>query len=328
MRKEVVIAIILGIIIGLATAFGIWRMNSVVTTKPDFLVTESKDDPADPNPEQTNSTLTLATPNELDVIIKSPTDFSGITRSQSIVIISGEGEDYVIPTDNSGSFHQEVELAAGINQINLVSISSEGERNESTLTVIYSKEFENELEEEGEDESATDSASTIDEKVQDRINMQKLNPKAYIGAVTDKTEDSLQIRNIKGEIQLVSVVPDDVSFVKLNDTSAAIKYVDVGIGDFVAALGFQNGNSVLRSVRIIVTEPPQESSRKIIYANITSINQGEVTLNETSGSTWSLDFPRRWKGPEKNELEEGQRIIAVGDTNGNELTIRTIYIIE
>lgn len=324
MHKEVIIAISLGIFIGLVSAFGIWRVNKVVTSKPEYQASKPELKETTTKSEPNATSLTLARPENLDVIVENPVEIAGVTSAQSIVVVSGEDEDYITTLDASGSFTQEVELSGGLNEIRLTAFAADGNTVEQNLTLVYSEEFGKILDQ--NDKSATDSAKPK-EKAQEKLTLQKSNPKAYVGTVTDKTEDSLQIRNTAGEIQLISVLPEDVSFVKLNDKSSLIKYDDVAIGDFLAALGFQNGNGVLAAKRIIVTSPPAAITIKIIYGEIIDIEKGEISIKEVAGTNWNLKFPRRWKGPEKSELEEGQKIIAVGTPEGNTLAIRTIQII-
>src|SRR3989338_9478112 len=81
-------------------------------------------------------------------------------------------------------------------------------------------------------EEATDESDVIREKVREKVTKARLNPKAYIGTVTDKTNDSLQVKDIPGEIQLVAV-NNSVSFVKTENSKAKVSFEDVAIGDFI-----------------------------------------------------------------------------------------------
>lgn len=328
MRKEVVIAIAIGIVVGLVFAFGIWRLNSTVNTKTEFVSTETDSIETSSGSSIYELSLTLIKPDELDVITQSPWEFSGVTRTKNIIIISGESEDYITAVDDSGSFTQNVELVGGINRLNIASISTDGQTITKQLTLVYSTEFEADIEDENTDTPpATEEAEILEEKIRDKISLQKSKPKAYIGIITDKTEESLQIRNSEAEIQLISVKPEDVSFVKINDTTTTIKYEDLAIGDFIAVMGLTNGNGVLTAKRVIVTNPLEEITRKIVFGRVTNIQKSVVTLEEQGGISWTLEFPKRWKGPEKNELDIDQKIIAVGEPDAETLKIRTIYIV-
>jgi hypothetical protein len=146
MRKELIIAIISGIIIGVIVAFGFWRANSALkpestTSSQDNPTTESKDKPL----EQTQ--ITLAQPEEDDVITQSPVLVSGIAKPDTTLIISSENEDYIVTTSSDGSFEQEVELVGGVNDILFAYSDNENSVQNKNLRIIYSTEFEEETSE-------------------------------------------------------------------------------------------------------------------------------------------------------------------------------------
>ena len=143
MRKEIIFAILAGLFFGLVLAFGVWRANSAIA--PQIQEQNDKEEVAEKQ-EVSQLSLTLAKPENLDVITESPTKFSGITKPNTWVVISGEDEDFIAKSDSSGNFDIEVELSAGINLLlihaydeNKTSISKE-------LTVVYSSEIAKQIE--------------------------------------------------------------------------------------------------------------------------------------------------------------------------------------
>src|SRR4030042_5334648 len=82
-------------------------------------------------------------------------------------------------------------------------------------------------------QTSSDSGSlpsdSIREKVREKFQTTKNNPKAYIGTVTDKTQDSIQMKNLGGEIEFVSIDPSEVVFIKIAKTTAAVKFTDLAI---------------------------------------------------------------------------------------------------
>jgi hypothetical protein len=176
-------------------------------------------------------------------------------------------------------------------------------------------------------ETSTDE-SDIRQKVIEKVQVAKNKPKAYLGTITDKTDDSMQIKNTGGEILLLSVNADEASFIKSNDESTAIKYTDLAIGDFVVAMGLLDDQSVLDAKRILVTTPPTTMTRKIVYGDIVTIGTAEVEIKDKDGTSWTLSFPKRWKGPDLDELSEGEKLIAVGETTGNTIDIRSIFTVD
>src|SRR3989344_60915 len=326
MRKELIIAIIAGIIVGLTIAFGVWRANSalkkvkVVTKEPTSL------DQKRSVSQNGSSKITLATPEVQDVISQNPTKVSGITLKDALVVVSSEEEDYILKTNSSGSFEQEVELIGGINQLIVASFDESEGKSEQELTVIFSTEFKV-SEDNSETPAATDEGDPIREKVREKLEEVKKNPKAYIGTITDKLETSIQIKNALGEIQLISVDSENVDFVKTGKSQTTIKYNDLAIGDFIIAMGFAtNSNGVLAAQRILVSPPFEQPNRSIIIGESDTLGKNTLNLVDTSGKGWSLTFPKKWKGPEIKEIKEGDKVAAVVEQEENIYKIRTIEI--
>ncbi|MCH7641209.1 hypothetical protein IID22_03365 [Patescibacteria group bacterium] len=327
MRKEILFAILAGVLFGAVLAFGIWRANSALKGSSDP-AKEATNSPAEQKEDINEIRLSLATPSELDVITQSPVRVTGATKPDTWVAISGEETDYVFKSGPDGSISQEVDLVGGVNQILVVSFDENGQSAEENLTVVFSTKFEKEtpdvLPEEENDEEETDA---IRKKVQGKLEEARNNPKAYLGSITDILEDTIQIKSEIGEIQQMSI-EDDTDFEKVGDTNQTITFSDVAIGDFLIAMGFLNDDGVLNSKRILISSPPDDINRKVFYGEITSIEKKIIELKTQEGQI-TLEFPKRWKGPEIDELEEGFKVITVGLVEEDEetLKIRTIEII-
>jgi len=177
-------------------------------------------------------------------------------------------------------------------------------------------------------QEATYSSDTIREKVKEKIEQAKNKPKAILGAVTDKTEDTLEVKVDSGEIQLVGVEPESVDFVKIGKTSSNIKFTDIAIGDYLIAMGYRNGNTVLNAKRVLLTEPPEQIDRKVVYGSISEINKKIVSIERNSGEKSDLEFGVSWSGPEIKEMTEGDTIIAIGDEEAGKIKVRTIEIVK
>jgi len=144
MRKEILIVIISGVVLGILVAFGIFRANSALKDEPAGSIAEKltvKNET--PEPVKSDSTFTIARPEENDVITESSVAIAGITSPSSWITIMTEEDDYIIQTDTSGSFEQEVELQSGINQMSIHSFGQDGVEHNQILTVVQSSEFEN-----------------------------------------------------------------------------------------------------------------------------------------------------------------------------------------
>lgn len=174
---------------------------------------------------------------------------------------------------------------------------------------------------------STESANIL-ERVKEKVLKAKINPKAYMGLVTDKTGNSLQIKNTEGEIQLLSINPEEASFAKIDKQVSKASFSDIAIGDFIISLGFQSDNKVLDAKRILITAPPEKIKRQILVGEVKTIEKKQITLESKDGNTKTISFPTRWKGPEIKEIKEKMRVIVVAQENQDgKLTLRTIEIL-
>jgi hypothetical protein len=320
MRKEVLFAILAGVFFGLIIAFGLWRLNSTLAPSDD---TQTEASPT-PVPE---FSITIAEPGEGQVVTESPTLITGITKPNSFVIASTEDEDFMAKADEDGGFEIEVEVVGGINQVLAASIDKTGKIASVEITIAHSTEL-SANEEEQEQEESTESSDTIRQKVQDKVEQAKTVPHFYMGTVTDIAEGTIQIRTSSGEIKQVSTAEDETTYVSLVNDREEVEFSDVAIGDFLVAMGFKNSNEVLDAQRVLVTTPPGEIGRAIVAGNILEIFSGEVVIEKEGEQEITLDFPRVWKGPDLDELAEGEMLIAVGEADGNTISIRSIFQIQ
>lgn len=179
-------------------------------------------------------------------------------------------------------------------------------------------------------------SNSVREKVREKIETTKNNPKAYIGTVTDKTQDSIQMKNLEGEIEFVSINPSEVVFIKIGKTTSNIKFTDLAIGDFSVVMGYLNnqsdtttptqGNGVLKAKRILIINPLEKIKRFCIYGEIIKIDKKTATIKDSGGENIDISFPKKWVGPEIKELNPGDKIFAVLIQNGNVFEVRTVSL--
>lgn len=144
MRKEVIFIIFSGVFLGLVVAYGFWRANS--SLKPNSKSISDIQTQQNQANSQEEFILSIAEPKENEVITQDKANVSGITRPKAWVTISAEEEDYILQANESGVFDQEVKLIGGVNQLIIHSLDEHGDKNEHTLTLVYSSEFAKDLE--------------------------------------------------------------------------------------------------------------------------------------------------------------------------------------
>lgn len=314
MRKELILAIFLGGFIGIAVAFGIWRFTNTINDTAEENTPETvADNQAMENStseETTTSTdgLTIVRPRENAVVSNETIQLAGITKQNSHVLIIAE-DDHVLKT-NSGTFEQDIEVAGGINQIPVYVFTENEPILKSKVLITYSSDIEN-----------AESSQAI------------------LGAITDITETSLQIRTSDGEISQVAL-SGNTSYVSTVQTTRDISFEDLAIGDFVAALGQMDETDVLSAQRIIVSSPLEENTDVIAFGTVQTLtNRDFIVRNDQSGDEWSIDAtdsPTVTAINDEGEIdtvrltseaEEGDWIIIVGEMEDDELIARRIHIL-
>lgn len=137
MRREVLFAILLGIILGGAVAFGIWRANLAFGPQKDSIATV-----ASPEPNTiVNTQLVVTQPENNTVVSEDNIIVKGATTPGSTVVIMSEKEEKIVTVPQSGTFEEEIKLAPGPNEITISSFDEQSNESRQTLVVIYSTEF-------------------------------------------------------------------------------------------------------------------------------------------------------------------------------------------
>jgi len=141
MRKEVVLAIFLGLILGGIITFGFYQANkSVTSTSADLTPTPTQSS----NSDSINSTLlTVTSPDDGDILSSDTTTITGRVSDPDSVIIITTDEDYFTTKPNAdNSFTQDIDLVGGSNLIQITAISASGKRQDSYLNLVYSTKFD------------------------------------------------------------------------------------------------------------------------------------------------------------------------------------------
>jgi hypothetical protein len=282
MRKEILYAIVGGIILGLIVAFGVYRINSTIYSKNKNI---SIDVPTPTPTSIDNSKLkvVLDKPEEDDVVISSLITVSGLTKPKTWLALSGESSDYLVMSDSSGAFSQDIDLAAGVNQIKVTAFENNGNESATRVLVIYSPNFQ-------ERKLATDSpiattsaeassTSEVRKKVAQDVANIVSHPKAYIGTVTDITDSTIEIKNNLGEIKQITTGSTTNNVTNaIGTNNKQVKVADIAIGDFIIAMGYIENNSVLGAQRILITNQITEPKLSLVLGKITSVTKKNIVV--------------------------------------------------
>lgn len=126
MRKEVLYAIVAGISIGLAVAFGTWKVSKLVKVTPAPIVKRES-----PTPKPVDTT-TITNLKDYDVVTENPI-IKGLSAPNKDIIISTQNSDYYIKSNTQGEFEKQIEIPAGMSEVKI---------NETKLILVYSSAVE------------------------------------------------------------------------------------------------------------------------------------------------------------------------------------------
>lgn len=137
-KKEVTLAVIIGLFLAVLITGGILRARSALKTiqnNPGTTTSNSKSN-AEKNPSNNLLFIELETEDNL-VTTEDTLTVAGKTLPQTYIAITGEKSEYLIVPSDIGSFSQEVVLVKGANLIKVIVYRESGEKIEKSLSVVY-----------------------------------------------------------------------------------------------------------------------------------------------------------------------------------------------
>lgn len=338
MRKELIWAGIIGITFGLIIAFGAWRINS--SLKPNSPIATMT--PPPDRPEEEN--ISLDKPENDDVITSNTVTVSGITKPQSLLVVSGEVGDYIIQSDNGGIFAQDVDLNPGVNQIKVTLLSKNGNQTFQKVLVVYSASFQlnsTSSPSPSLSPSSTPGTATGEADIQKTIDQEvataSQKPKAYLGTVTDISDSTIQMKTMDSQIAQVADSNPGVTVAnQVGTNNKAVKVTDIAIGDFIVSMGYVNSNSVLTAQRILVTDAVAEPKIDISMSKVTAVSKKSLTAADikSGGSTTltpdkNTDLESYSNGKETgiklSSISVNDIVISITDDTGTPAILRSVF---
>lgn len=134
MRKEAIIAIILGLFLGLVFTIGIYTANQAVKDKK----TEQTIETTQTSPSSSPAIGFQLTEPENNIVVSQPNiKISGQSSSEAVIAAYSEAKEVFSQADESGDFSFDFPLSAGSNQITITSIDKEENQQTARVTVVY-----------------------------------------------------------------------------------------------------------------------------------------------------------------------------------------------
>lgn len=137
MRKEILLAIFVGLVIGLAITFGVYTVRQhMLRTKTVSEIEASRQITATASP-QPQLTLALNEPTENLITDRSSLSVAGRALPSSYVVILVGTQEFITTADKDGDFAQTVKLQTDGNLITVIATAPEGKQETLSRTIIY-----------------------------------------------------------------------------------------------------------------------------------------------------------------------------------------------
>lgn len=139
-KKEITVAIFIGLIIGAIIMGGVFRARRALVNLNPNPNSSATPLPSGKQPVESGLYLELTTAD--NQVLESPSmTISGKTVPKSYIVINGEAGDYIIVPNDLGNFSQEINLVQGANTILVTVYLEDGTKTESTINAIYTSEI-------------------------------------------------------------------------------------------------------------------------------------------------------------------------------------------
>ena len=140
-KKEVSVAVIIGLIIGGLIIGGIYRAKVALDNRKNNLAARTENTPAPKNNPASDSPsqipLSITTPLDNSVVNEATTELAGTTKPGTYITILTEKNEYIIVPDEKGLFSQKINLVKGANNIIVTCYTPTGDKSELKLNVVY-----------------------------------------------------------------------------------------------------------------------------------------------------------------------------------------------
>ncbi|TRZ50826.1 hypothetical protein D4S03_06130 [bacterium] len=136
MRKEVILAVIIGVLLGGVILYGINLANNSSKINSDNKnVGDSTQETPSPAKKSDNQ-VSIITPQDNAVVTEAQLTLKGSSKPNSSVAIITESDDIITTADNTGNFSSIINLISGENIITVTAVDENQATASATITVI------------------------------------------------------------------------------------------------------------------------------------------------------------------------------------------------
>jgi len=137
-KKEVTVAVVIGLILALLVTGGILRARSAISKikLPQKNTATTQGKPKDGSLKSNELTLEITSGDNI-VTADSTMTLSGKTLPGTYIAILAEKGEYLIVPSDLGDFSQEISLIKGANTIKITVYQNDGTKIEKTINAVY-----------------------------------------------------------------------------------------------------------------------------------------------------------------------------------------------
>jgi len=136
-KKEISIAIVIGLVIGGVIIGGIYRAKTAIDKHLSSALPAATATPTSETQENPGLPLNITTPIDGSVTDTAKLELSGNTLKDTYITILTEKNEYIIVPSDTGNFSQEITLIKGANTIIVTVYTQDGNKTEKTLNLVY-----------------------------------------------------------------------------------------------------------------------------------------------------------------------------------------------
>lgn len=322
MHRETIIAIGIGLSLGLLVAIGVYQFRQVITPdvaeRPSIEATPSENSETD----ATTNFFELESVLEGTVVSTSEIELTGKINAPVTLILSSQSGEKIIASPEDTTFATSVTLKPGPNILTLIGINDGGQTEQTERLVVYdstNSELVGDSDQESND-TATPSGETTNENAgQDdpnttqallqRIN-QKLDPdkpetpnissidqlrRAYLGQVERVTDESIRLQTKLGSLSLAI---EELGNIRKADKKIEADAVEVD--NWMLIIGALSNPDDLESLvpekALVYTSSPRPNPPFATIGSLEKLSRTELELVErATGTTSKLTFGSKYQ---------------------------------
>lgn len=139
MKKEVLIAIFVGLSMGLIITFGVYRVKNSINEAPE---TDLLEDPKKAEATAVATILALHSPEDGSIQTEKELTVTGTTIPNAFVVLFVNDNDHISNSDQTGNFSFKISLEDGANILRVHVLNNDGNETVEERLVVVSDVFE------------------------------------------------------------------------------------------------------------------------------------------------------------------------------------------